>query len=167
MAVMFCQKCGSNVKMPHRDCPNEFKPVIVYVLVYNEWDGGSGDISENVIASYNKDKIEAYKKDIEEKSVDIRNELMKLEDESEKKLKSLWDEYRPIIQQKKTYDWRWMKDEDRKPILEREKEILKQIGLVNGEAYKKQHDYLESFNLSHYIDDPETCSLTLEEIHLI
>ena len=168
MAVMFCQKCGSNVKMPHHDCPNEFKPVIVYVLVYNEWDGGSGDISENIMASYNKEKLEAYKKDLEDRSVGVREKLMKMEAEIEKKLRPLWDELHPILRQKRTPEWRCkMSDEDRKPIIERERAIHDQLTVVNQEAYKQKDEYLNSLNLPCIIDDPEESNLIIEEVHLI
>jgi DNA repair exonuclease SbcCD ATPase subunit len=168
MAVMFCQKCGSNVKMPHHDCPNEGKHMIVYVLVYNEWDGGGGDISENVIASYNKEKLEAYKKDIEDRSVGVREKLMQMEAEIEKKLRPLWDEMHPLLMQKRTADWRCrMTDEERKPILERERAIHDQLSVVNQEAYKAKNEYIESLNLPYIIDDPDSSNLIIEELHLI
>jgi len=73
------------------------KKKIIFVLVYNEWDGGGGDVSENVIASNSKETIIAYKDDLESKSETIQIQLAEWEEEKLNKVKPIWVELHPIL----------------------------------------------------------------------
>jgi hypothetical protein len=141
---------------------------IIFVLVYNEWDGGnSGVFTENVIASLSKETIEAYKKNLEDKSVTIRDKLAAWEEEKNNKLKPLWKELHPIIQLLRHSNAIKMDTDKRIKLIAERRRLTEATGAINQEYYKKKDDFLNSIGIEYYIDDPDTTSFSIDELEVI
>ena len=140
---------------------------IIYVLVYSEWDGGGGDISENVISSLNIETIVAYKKDLEDKSVVLLKALITMEDEKNNKLKPVWKELHPIIQSLRQSNAIKMDPDVRSKAVAERARLTLITGEINSEYYKKKDDLLNDLDMEYYIDDPGTANFIIEELEVI
>ena len=143
------------------------KKKIIYILVYNEWDGGGGDISENVISSLSMETIAAYKKDLEYKSVVIQKALITMEDEKNNKLKPLWKELHPIIQSLRQSNAIKMDPDVRSKAVAERTRLTLITGEIHSEYYKKKDDLLNDLDMEYYIDDPGTSNFIIEELEVI
>jgi len=143
------------------------KKKIIYILVYNEWDGGGGEISENIISSLSMETIAAYKKDLEDKSVVVQKALITMEDEKNNKLKPLWKELHPIIQSLRQSNAIKMDPDVRSKAVAERTRLTLITGEIHSEYYKKKDDLLNDLDMEYYIDDPGTSNFIIEELEVI
>ena len=114
------------------------KKKIIFVLVYNEWDGGGGDITENVIASSSMDTIVAYKMDLEEKSAILQNQILELEQQRDEKVKPIWEKLHPIIQDLRQSNAIKMDPKYRSDLVAERDKLNEASGALHQEFYKKK-----------------------------
>jgi hypothetical protein len=143
------------------------KKKIIYILVYNEWDGGGGDITENIIASLNVETIVAYKVDLERWSAVIQHTFAEWEVEKNNKLKPLWEELHPILQSlRQSNAIKMDPDELSKAVAERGR-LTNATGLINNEYYQKKENLISNLGVEYYIEDPALANFVIEELEVI
>ena len=137
---------------------------MIYILVYNEWDGGGGSFSENVIASSDKSKLEEYQKELEDKSAVLRGKLERIDDEFTAKLQPLWDEFNPIIMKLAPTKATKLDTKEREKLVAQRKEIHEKISAIQKEAYKRKDGVKNEINIEYWVDDPELANFTIDEL---
>jgi hypothetical protein len=140
---------------------------IIYILVYNEWDGGGGDVTENVTSSLNIETIGAYKEELEFKSEAIQIQLAVWEEEKMNKLKPIWEELHPILQSLRQSNAIKMGEEEREKAVAERLRLTNITGDIHEEYYKMKNDLLNALNMEYYIEDPETANFIIEELEVI
>jgi hypothetical protein len=140
---------------------------IIYVLVYNEWDGGGGDITENVITSFNIETIVAYKVDLEKKSATIQNTLADWEKEKNNKLRPLWEELHPILQSLRQSNAIKMNPNERSKAVSERARLTEATGKLHTEYYQKKESLISNLGMEYYIDDPALANFIIEELEVI
>jgi GTPase involved in cell partitioning and DNA repair len=144
------------------------KPKKIYVLIYNEFDGGGEDyITETVIASLSKKTIEDYKKDLEEKSSVIQNKLSELEEKERVDLAPLWEELQPILWTLRVSNVSKLDKNKLKRLLSEKERLSEATRVSNEKHYKEKSKFLNNINMPYYIDDPDLASFTIDELEII
>ena len=141
--------------------------IMIYILVYNEWDGGGGDYSENVVASSDKSKLEEYKAELEEKSKVLRDKLLKIDLEYNKKLEPLFEEFNPLVTSLMGNKALKLEDEERVKRVTRRQELWKDITAIQKEALQEKDAIKNEIDTEYWIDDDELANFTIDELEEI
>jgi hypothetical protein len=144
------------------------KKEMIFVLMFNEWDGGDWNSSESVVASRNKESLKLLKKKMEDNSRELRSKLWKLEEENTISLNplwALWHEYNHKINLPgmKTD----AKMEERLRLLDQKNAIYSKVKKLNEKQWKKKEELKEALKLEYYIDDEDMAEFSIEELEII
>ena len=140
---------------------------MIYILVYNEWDGGGASYSENVVASSDKSKLEEYKTELENKSAVLREKLLKIDLKYNKKLKPLWEEFNPLVTSLMGNKALKLEDEERIKRVTRRQELWKDISAIQKKALQKKDEVKNEIDVEYWIDDDELANFTIDELEEI
>ncbi len=139
----------------------------IYILVYSEWDGGGGSIEENVVASFDKEKLETKKTYIEEKSKEAMAQISELEKKKYADLLPHSQEFNKLIGKLAPHKANKMDANERSKLVKRRMELTTLMGEVQKKFTEDKNEILNNLNLTYSIDDPETASLFIEELEVL
>ena len=139
----------------------------IYILVYSEWDGGGGSIEENVVASFDKEKLETKKTYIEEKSKEAMAQISELEKKKYAELLPHSQEFNQLIAKLAPHKANKMDANERSKLVKRRMELTTLMGEVQKKFTEDKNEILNNLNLTYSIDDPETASLFIEELEVL
>ncbi len=141
--------------------------MLIYILVYSEWDGGSGEIIENVIASSDRNKLEARQSEMEVKSKEAREKIKELDKKKYADLlphsKELNDVIMKLAPQKATK----LDANKRQKLVDKRRELTEAMGKIQLWFTEEKDKVLNNLGLDYYIDDPDTSSFHIEELEVL
>lgn len=139
----------------------------IYVLVYNEWDGGGGSVAENVIASSDRDKLVEHQAELESKSELVRVRMEKLEAERDERLKPLWQKFNPIIKELAPTKAAKLDAHRREQLVQQRRILHEKMTLIHNWFYEEKNKILNDVEIEYWIDDPELASFNIDELEEI
>lgn len=139
----------------------------INILIYQENDGGCETFEEAVIASHDKEKLEAYAKDIEDKSAIVRKKLKELEVEKDKKLRPLQDEFNPLAAKLMKYKLTRYSEEDLTRMMNRKTILSDKLTTINQEFWEKENEIMNNLGMEYWIDDEELAGFYIDTLEVI
>lgn len=139
----------------------------IYILVYSEWDGGGGEIIENVIASSDRDKLEVRQSEMETKSKEARQKIEKLDKKKYADLLPHSQEFNKVIMDLAPQKATKLDANKRQKLVDRRRELTEAMGKIQLWFTEEKDKVLNNLGLNYYIDDPDTSSFHIEELEVV
>ncbi len=141
--------------------------MLIYILVYSEWDGGSGEIIENVIASSDRNKLEARQSEMEVKSKEAREKIKELDKKKYADLLPHSKEFNDVIMKLAPQKATKLDANKRQKLVDKRRELTEAMGKIQLWFTEEKDKVLNNLGLDYYIDDPDTSSFHIEELEVL
>ncbi len=141
--------------------------MLIYILVYSEWDGGSGEIIENVIASSDRNKLEARQSEMEVKSKEAREKIKELDKKKYADLLPHSKEFHDVIMKLAPQKATKLDANKRQKLVDKRRELTEAMGKIQLWFTEEKDKVLNNLGLDYYIDDPDTSSFHIEELEVL